>query len=108
MDFWFVTFLFTVAILIAVGGALLLVGYLGTLPASFDFGWQTWLPALIVPVLGPLWFAGKHRSDFSRPGKQLLAGVLLLLSAVGLLYGAGPIFVERMAVLQAQPLVAPN
>jgi hypothetical protein len=97
MDFWFLVFIFTVAILIAVGGALVLVGYLGTLPASFDHGWKNWLPAMLLPVIGPLWFAGRHWSDYARPGKQLLFGVLLLATAVGLLYGAGPHFVDRMA-----------
>jgi hypothetical protein len=97
MDFWFLVFIFTVAILIAIGGALVLVGYLGTLPASFDFGWSTWIPTLLLPVLGPLWFAGRHWTDFARPGKQLLFGVLLLAAAAGLLYGAGPHFVDRMA-----------
>lgn len=97
MDFWFLVFIFTVAIFIAVGGALVLVGYLGTLPASFDFGWRYWLPAMLLPVFGPLWFAGRHWRDFARPGKQLLVGVLLLAAAVGLLYGAGPHFVDRMA-----------
>ncbi len=97
MDAWFLVFIFTVAILIAVGGALVLVGYLGTLPASFDHGWPYWLPAMLLPVAGPLWFAARHWRDFSRPGKQLLFGVLLLALAVGLLYGAGPYFVDRMA-----------
>ena len=97
MDFWFLVFIFTVAILIAIGGALVLVGYLGTLPASFDHGWQNWLPALLLPVFGPLWFAGRHWTDFARPGKQLLIGVLMLVAAAGLLYGAGPHFVDRMA-----------
>ena len=97
MDFWFRCFLFTVAILVAVGGALLLVGSMATLPAAFDFGWRVWLPTLLVPVLGPLWFARSHWAEFARPGKQLLFGVLLLLAAVGLLYGAGPHFVDRMA-----------
>ena len=57
MDFWFLVFLFTVAILIAVGGALLLVGYLGTLPASFDHGWRVWIPTLLLPVIGFSWLA---------------------------------------------------
>ena len=97
MDFWFLTFLFTVAILIAVGGALLLVGYLGTLPASFDHGWRVWIPTLLLPVIGPLWFAGTHWAEFQRPGKQFIAGLLMIGLAVGLLYGAGPHFVDRMA-----------
>jgi hypothetical protein len=56
------------------------------------------VPALLVPVAGPLWFAGKHWEEFSKPGKQLIFGVLLIVVAAGLLYGFGPHFVDRMAV----------
>jgi hypothetical protein len=97
MDFWFLVFLFTVAILIAVGGALLLVGYMGTLPASFDHGWRVWAPTLLLPLVGPLWFAYGRRAEFVRPGTQLLLGLLLIAAAFGLLYGAGPHFVDRIA-----------
>lgn len=97
IDAWFLTFLFTVALLIAVGGALVLVGYMATLPAAFDFGWRVWAPTLLLPVVGPLWFARSHWAEYAKPGKQLLFGVLLLLAAGGLLYGAGPHFVDRMA-----------
>lgn len=97
MDFWFTAFVLAIAILVAVGASLLLVGYVGTLPASFAFGWRNWVPTLGLPVIGPLWFAGTHWKDFSRPGKQLIFGVLLIVAAVGLLYGFGPHFVDRMA-----------
>ena len=97
MDVWFLTFLFTVAILVAVGFSLMLVGYFGTLPASFEHGWRTWLPTLLLPVVGPLWFASRHWPELSRPGKQLLFGLILVAAAVALLYGAGPHFVDRMA-----------
>ncbi|UCV11921.1 hypothetical protein KI614_01350 [Dechloromonas denitrificans] len=97
MDFWFTAFVFAVAILVAVGGSLLLVGYVGTLPASFAFGWQRWVPTLTLPVIGPLWFSATHWQDFSRPGKQLIAGVVLIVAAVALLYGFGPHFVDRLA-----------
>ena len=60
MDFWFLIFLFSVALLVAVGGSLLLVGYVGTLPAALSFGWRNWVPALLVPIFGPLWFAVRH------------------------------------------------
>ena len=75
----------------------MLVGYVGTLPASFSFGLQKWLPTLAVPVLGPLWFAVRHWGEFAKPGKQLIAGMLLIALAGALLYGAGPHFVDRMA-----------
>lgn len=97
MDFWFTAFVFAVAIFFAVGASLLLVGYVGTLPASFAFGWRNWGPTLLLPVVGPIWFAGTHWRDFSRPGKQLMIGVLLVAAAVGLLYGFGPHFVDRLA-----------
>lgn len=97
MDIWFLAFLFAIAILVAVGVSLMLVGYLCTLPASFAFGWRNWLPTLAVPVLGPVWFATTHWLDFARPGKQLIIGLLMIAAAVALLYGAGPHFVDRIA-----------
>jgi len=97
MDFWFIAFLFAVALLVAVGASLLLVGYVGTLPASFAFGWRNWVPVLAVPIAGPLWFSVRHWQDFSQPGKQLFAGLLLIGAALALLYGAGPHFVDRLA-----------
>lgn len=97
MDFWFVAFLLVVALLVAVGVSLLLVGYIGTLPAAFAFGWRNWVPALALPLVGPFWFALRHWKDFAQPGRQLLAGALLLAAALALLYGAGPHFVDRLA-----------
>ena len=97
MDFWFLAFLFAVALLVAVGASLLLVGYVGTLPASFAFGWRNWIPTLILPVAGPLWFSAMHWKDFSQPGKQMIFGLLLIGAALALLYGAGPHFVDRLA-----------
>lgn len=97
MDFWFLAFVFSVAILVAVGVSLLLVGYLSTLPASFAFGWRYWLPTLVVPFAGPIWFATTHWLEFSKAGKQLIFGLLLIGAAVALLYGAGPHFVDRIA-----------
>lgn len=97
MDFWFLVFLFAVALLVAVGGALLLVGYVGTLPAALSFGWRNWVPTLLLPIVGPIWFSVRRWKEFSRPGKQLIFGLLLVGAALALLYGAGPYFVDRMA-----------
>lgn len=96
MDIWFTLFVTLVALIVAVGGALLLVGYLGTLPASFDHGWRVWVPTVLLPIAGPLWFARRQSPEFNRPGLQLLLGVVLLVIAGALLLGLGPYFVERM------------
>ena len=97
MDMGFTAFVFAVAILVAVGGSLLLVGYLGIVPASFNFGWKCWLPVLFLPVVGPLWFVRQHRSELSRAGHQLLAGVVLISIAACLLYWGGPVLIDQMA-----------
>lgn len=97
MDMGFTAFVFAVAILVAVGGSLLLVGYLGIVPASFNFGWQSWLPVLLLPVIGPLWFAHRHQTELRRAGIQLLAGTILVLAAILLLYAGGPQMISRMA-----------
>ena len=97
MDVWFLFFLFAVALLFSVGASLLLVGYVGTVPASFAFGWRNWVPTLVFPVIGPMWFSLRHRRDFSLPGKQLIIGILMIVAALVLLYGAGPHFVDRLA-----------
>jgi putative copper export protein len=96
MDIWFTLFVTLAAVLVAVGGALLLVSYLQILPASFDHGWRTFLLTLLLPIIGPLWFARKHRSEFERPGKQMLVGALLLACVVLMLLFWGPYFVERV------------
>jgi hypothetical protein len=97
MDAGFTAFVMVVALLVAVGASLLLVGYFGTLPASFAFGWKNWVPTLLLPVIGPLWFSWRHWSDFSRPGKQLFAGIALILIAILILYKGGPYIIDRMS-----------
>lgn len=97
IDFWFMGFVLLEALLLAVGVSLLLVGYLFTLPASFSFGWRCWLPTLVLPFVGPFWFAWTHRPDFYRAGLQLLAGFVLVCLAVAFLYGGLPYLIEHMA-----------
>jgi len=97
IDAWFMAFVLVVSLLVAVGVSLTLVGHLYTLPASFGYGWRCWLPTLILPLVGPLYFAWTHRPEFSRAGLQLLAGIVLLGMAGALLWGAGPHLVDHMA-----------
>jgi len=98
VDAWFVFFLFTVAILFAIGGSLILVAYVVILPASFAQGWKKGLLALLLPLVGPIWLANQQRDQLWRPLIQIVSGVILLAIALGLLYLAGPYFVDRMAL----------
>lgn len=96
MDLYFLLFVFTVAIAAAVGFSLLLVGYLGTVPGAIAHGWRWAAVAILIPLAGPMWFAIRHWQDCARAGRQLAIGAALLLFAVILLYGAGPIFAGRI------------
>jgi len=94
-DFWTTAFLLAVALLIAIAGALLLVAYLDSIPMSVNFGWGWVALVLLIPVFGPLWFCHQHWQVCHKTGKQLIAGLALLLLAMALLYGLGPFFAAR-------------
>lgn len=96
MDIWFTVFALVTSLLLAGGGTLILVGYIGTVPAALSFGWRTGIPALLLPVVGPLWFAFTHGPDFRRAVWQLIAGSVLLILAGALLLGLGPHFADQM------------
>ncbi len=96
-DWNFLAFALGSTLALAGGGLLLLVGYIGTLPAAFNQGLRTGLPVLLLPVLGPLWFAHRQGEAFRRERLQLIAGSLLLLLAAGLIMGYGPYFAEQQA-----------
>ena len=97
MDFNFTLFVLVVGLAVSVGGVLLLVGYIDSVPTSFAFGWRWGAAALLLPVVGPIAFCLTHWQDCARPGKQLMIGSALVLVAVLSLYGLGPYFVARMA-----------
>ncbi len=96
MDWGFFAFAVASTLSLAAGGLLLLVGYIGTIPAAFSFGWKTGLPTLLFPVIGPVWFALNHGPDFRRPAIQLIAGLALVAVASGLILEFGPHFAEKM------------
>ena len=102
MDFWFTAFALVTTVFAAAGGALLLVGYFGTLPAALSFGWRIALPVVVLPVVGPIWFGLKHGPDFRRPALQLIIGSILLIVAGGLLLGYGPYFAEKLVAEMAE------
>ena len=96
MDIWFTLFAIGTSLLLAGGGTLLLVGYIGTLPAALSFGWRIWVPTLLLPVAGPAWFALKQGAEFRRAFYQLTAGTALICAAAGVLLGYGPYFAEKI------------
>lgn len=96
MDGWFVTFAMGTSLLLAGGGALLLVGYINTLPAALAFGWCKALPVVVLPLLGPLWFAWTEGEEFRRARYQLLGAIVLLSLAAALIQWLGPVFAERL------------
>jgi len=96
MDGWFVAFAIGSSLLLAGAAALLLVGYINTLPAALASGWRAALPVAVVPVLGPLWFAWTRGDDFRLARYQLLGALLLGALAAALILSFGPYFAERL------------
>jgi hypothetical protein len=96
MDWGFIIFAVVSTVSLAAGGLLLLIGYIATIPAAFSFGLKTGLPVLLLPVIGPVWFALSHGPEFRRAAVQLIAGLALVALAGGLIAGLGPHFAEKM------------
>ncbi len=96
MDWGFMAFAVASTLSLATGGVLLIAGYIGTVPAAFSFGLKTGLPVLLLPVIGPTWFALSRGPEFRRHAIQLIAGLALVVVAGGLILGLGPHFAEKL------------
>ena len=96
MDWGFTAFAIASTLALAAGGLLLLVGYIGTVPAAFNVGLKTGLLVLLLPVIGPVWFALNHGPEFRRSAIQLIVGLMLVAFSSGLILGLGPHFAEKL------------
>ena len=96
MDWGFIAFAVASTLSLAAGGVLLIAGYLGTVPAAFSQGLKIGLPVLVLPVAGPVWFALSRGPEFRRAAIQLIAGLLLVTIAGGLILGLGPHFAGKL------------
>lgn len=97
MDWGFVAFAVASTLSLAGGGLLLLIGYIGTVPAAFAAGMKKGLIVLLLPVIGPTWFALEQGGEFRRAALQLIAGLALVVIATALILVLGPHFAEKMA-----------
>ena len=96
MDNSFLAFALVTSLLLAGGVALLLVGYINTLPAALARGWRVALPVVLLPVAGPLWYAWREGDEFRRARWQLIAALVLLALAGAVILALGPYFAERL------------
>lgn len=96
MDIGFFAFVVAIALMVAIGAVLLLVGYIVAIPASIVRGW--WWAALVVfvPILGPIFFCRAFPEGLTKTRRQIFYGTLLLMGAAALLYGVGPWFAQQM------------
>lgn len=97
MDLDFFAFALATSLTLAGGGLLILIGYIGTVPAAFADSLKTGLITLALPLIGPVWFAYQRGPEFRVAVYQLIGGLLLVVIAGGLILGLGPYFAERLA-----------
>lgn len=97
MDIWFTLFVTLAALLAATGFSLLMIGYINSTLASFQYGWRNWGLVLLLPFVGGAVFCYRYKEDHLKTGRQLVAGIACALSALALIYGAGPAMVRHVA-----------
>jgi hypothetical protein len=97
MDIWFTLFVTFAGLFSAVGFSLVMIGYINSTLASFQYGWKNWLTVVLFPVLGGIFFCYKHKEDHLKAGYQLGAGTVCILISLAMLYGTGPLMVSYMA-----------
>lgn len=95
MDWGFMLFGLASTFMLAGGGVLLIAGYLGLVPPAFASSLREGLIALLLPVIGPVWFGLKQGAEYRRPVWMLVAAMVLVTSAGGLIFGLGPKYAEK-------------
>lgn len=96
MDAWFTAFAVLSSCLLAGAGTLLIMGYIGTVPAAISMGWRFALPTLFLPVIGPIWFASRQGEMFRRARWQLIGACALCALAAALIAAYGPYFADKL------------
>jgi hypothetical protein len=96
MDIWFTLFVTIAALLAAIGFSLLMIGYINSTLASFQYGWRNWGLVLALPFVGGVVFCYRHKDDHLKTGRQLLFGILSILGSLGMIYGAGPSMIRHV------------
>ncbi|MGV0997701.1 MAG: hypothetical protein ACOYBQ_00035 [Fluviibacter sp.] len=96
MEFTLFLFVLVIALMAAIGAALLLVGYIVVIPASVVRSWWWAALVILVPILGPIFFCRAYPEGLRKTRLQIMIGTLLLIGAAAMLYGGGPWIVERM------------
>lgn len=92
---WAVLVIPTAIVAIPCALAFMAAPFFEVMPVATLARWLA-IPALVLHLGTLIRFFATHWRDNAKTGKQLGGGLLLLALAVGGLYGAGPLFAERI------------
>jgi hypothetical protein len=74
---------------------LIFVGYLGIVPFAFASSLREGLLTMLLPGIGPVWFAFKKGEEYRRPAWMIIGGTLLVVMAGALVFTLAPQYVDK-------------